>query len=88
MGLYSLEMAAELELDPKQYNVIAFEDADGNAFIVTRSLKVFRTLVLLQLCSHRFLFYLIFFFFMLLKVNVKNKIKNKKSPWKREKFVL
>ncbi|CAA2965357.1 embryo defective [Olea europaea subsp. europaea] len=39
VGLYSLEMAAELELDPKQYNVIAFEDADGNAFIVTRSLK-------------------------------------------------
>lgn len=27
MGFYSLEMAADLELDPKQYHVIAFEDA-------------------------------------------------------------
>ncbi|XP_071932763.1 uncharacterized protein [Coffea arabica] len=27
IGLYSLEMAADLELDPKQYHVIAFEDA-------------------------------------------------------------
>ncbi|KAL3536702.1 hypothetical protein ACH5RR_000068 [Cinchona calisaya] len=27
VGLYSLEMAADLELDPKQYHVIAFEDA-------------------------------------------------------------
>ncbi|GFY92369.1 protein with RING/U-box and TRAF-like domain [Actinidia rufa] len=26
IGLYSLEMAADLELDPKQYHVIAFED--------------------------------------------------------------
>lgn len=26
IGFYSLEMAAELELDPKQYHVIAFED--------------------------------------------------------------
>lgn len=26
MGFYSLEMAADLELDPKQYHVIAFED--------------------------------------------------------------
>ncbi|XP_042479545.1 uncharacterized protein LOC122060507 [Macadamia integrifolia] len=27
VGFYSLEMAADLELDPKQYHVIAFEDA-------------------------------------------------------------
>lgn len=27
MGFYSLEMAADLELDPKQYHVIAFEDS-------------------------------------------------------------
>lgn len=27
MGFYSLEMAADLNLDPKQYHVIAFEDA-------------------------------------------------------------
>lgn len=27
VGLYSLEMAADLELDPKQYHVIAFEHA-------------------------------------------------------------
>ncbi|CAA6665741.1 unnamed protein product [Spirodela intermedia] len=27
IGFYSLEMAADLELDPKQYHVIAFEDA-------------------------------------------------------------
>lgn len=26
VGFYSLEMAADLELDPKQYHVIAFED--------------------------------------------------------------
>lgn len=26
-GFYSLEMGADLELDPKQYHVIAFEDA-------------------------------------------------------------
>lgn len=27
VGFYSLEMAADLELDPKQYHVVAFEDA-------------------------------------------------------------
>lgn len=27
VGFYSLEMAADLELDPKQYHVIAFEDS-------------------------------------------------------------
>lgn len=27
VGFYSLEMAADLELNPKQYHVIAFEDA-------------------------------------------------------------
>lgn len=27
VGFYSLEMAVDLELDPKQYHVIAFEDA-------------------------------------------------------------
>ncbi|CAN4108435.1 unnamed protein product [Withania somnifera] len=27
VGIYSLEMASDLELDPKQYHVIAFEDA-------------------------------------------------------------
>lgn len=27
MGFYSLEMAADLELDPKPYHVIAFEEA-------------------------------------------------------------
>lgn len=27
VGFYSLEMAPDLELDPKQYHVVAFEDA-------------------------------------------------------------
>ncbi|KAL1546174.1 hypothetical protein AAHA92_22814 [Salvia divinorum] len=54
-GFYSLEMAADLELDPKPYHVIAFEDAGdcknlcyiiqakmemlGNAFVIARPPK-------------------------------------------------